>query len=321
MNTSALLTGLVLQTGVQYQIRVKAVNKAGLERIAASPSFEVDFVPPDADNAFVTKGPFPDIDIGSFVVPSQITIRWGDFQFASDNPNAFYLWSVGSGHEFDDVYPLTFSSETSQVLAINPTTHTIEPIFGIQTSRTGLELHEGQNYSVTVFAYSVAGTFSHKQSGEFFVSWAQPTGGIVWDGAVSGDVDFQSSLSTVHASWFGFEPNGQLSHYEWGMGLCSSGSNLDVFGYVSAGLNNSASFTVAEPLQPGVAYCARVMAVEDVTSTAGPLVVSSDGIIACPVPPSAVGVVVSDGPATGFDIDFQPFRGCQISDSACRCCS
>ena len=51
------LTGLDLESGVQYIVIVRAINFAGLHIEASSDGFTVDFTPPETSEARIGTGP------------------------------------------------------------------------------------------------------------------------------------------------------------------------------------------------------------------------------------------------------------------------
>ena len=53
------LTGLDLESGVQYIVIVRAMNFAGLQIEAASDGFTVDFTPPETSDAIIGTGQEP----------------------------------------------------------------------------------------------------------------------------------------------------------------------------------------------------------------------------------------------------------------------
>ena len=53
------VTGLDLESGVQYLVIVKAINFAGLQIEAASDGFTVDFTSPETSEAIIGTGPEP----------------------------------------------------------------------------------------------------------------------------------------------------------------------------------------------------------------------------------------------------------------------
>ena len=51
------LTGLDLESGVQYSVIVRAMNFAGLQIEATSDGFTVDFTPPETSDTIIGTGP------------------------------------------------------------------------------------------------------------------------------------------------------------------------------------------------------------------------------------------------------------------------
>ena len=56
---SICLSGLDLESGVQYIVHFRAMNFAGLRSEAASDGFTVDFTPPETSDAVIGTGPEP----------------------------------------------------------------------------------------------------------------------------------------------------------------------------------------------------------------------------------------------------------------------
>jgi hypothetical protein len=66
-----------------------------------------------------------------------------------------------------------------------------------------------------------------------------PTAGVVQDG-IAGDIDAQTSLSTIRANWNGFQDNsGSIAEYRWAIGTTPGGTNVQE--WVSVGTSTQAT--------------------------------------------------------------------------------
>ena len=133
-----------------------------------------------------------------------------------------------------------------------------------------------------------------------------PQPGNVFDGVTPlTDVDYQTDLRSVHATWTSFpEPHTAVKEYMYAVGSCLPG-NYHVTGnrFIPASPPTATSITLSKlNLVNGQKYCVKVKA----KNMAGLFSreVSSDGFIVDVTPPDVSKAQVRDG-GTGADIDYQ----------------
>ncbi|MBI2569831.1 MAG: hypothetical protein HYV63_22740, partial [Candidatus Schekmanbacteria bacterium] len=114
-----------------------------------------------------------------------------------------------------------------------------------------------------------------------------PSAGAVGDG-LGADVDYQTSTSTIQASWAGFsDSQSGVAKYEWAIGTTAGGT--DVQGYTDVSLATDAS-NAGLSLSSGAKYYVTIRATNGVGMTT---VSSSDGVTVDTTAPTAG--VVRDG--------------------------
>ena len=112
---------------------------------------------------------------------------------------------------------------------------------------TGLNLQNSDTYKVVVQASDIREQFgSPVCSNPVTIDTSTPTGGWVYDGLGSTDLQYQSSKS-FSASWGGFQSNYGIGKYEVAMHYKSQSSNdqIEVQGFVNVNLNVSFSKIIA----------------------------------------------------------------------------
>ncbi|XP_033746935.1 uncharacterized protein LOC117332160 [Pecten maximus] len=80
-------------------------------------------------------------------------------------------------------------------------------------------LHDGHHYYVIILVTNGAGLSSVAASDEFVVDRSAPTEGVVRDGRLSADVDFQANTTHSGCHWSGFsDPHSGIRYYSAGLG-------------------------------------------------------------------------------------------------------
>ena len=165
---------------------------------------------------------------------------------------------------------------------------------------------EGAAYYVVIRAVNKAKLYKDASSIAIIPDTSPPQKGKVFDGATPlVDVDYQTDLNSVRASWSGFvDPHTAIKEYKYAVGSCTPG-NYHVTGnrFISAIPPTATSFTLDKVnLVNGQKYCVKIKA----KNMAGLFTteVSSDGFTTDVTPPDVSNAKVRDG-VTGADIDHQ----------------
>jgi len=269
--TSATSTGLSLATGTLYYVTVRATNGAGLRTAAASDGVLVDGTPPVAGTVRDGAG----ADLTYQASTTTLSASWSGFSDAETG--VMYDWAIGTSPGATDVQAFVPVGTASNA------------------SNGALALADGTTYFVTIRATNAAGLTVSAGSDGVTVDATPPSPGSVSDGA-SSDIDFQTSLTSIDASWTGFaDAQSGVVRYEWAIGTTSGGTDVQAF--TSAGTSTSATSS-SLALSTGATYYVTVRAF----SGAGLAVTaSSDGVKVDATPPAAG--VVNDGPDA--DVDSQ----------------
>jgi N-acetylneuraminic acid mutarotase len=151
----------------------------------------------------------------------------------------------------------------------------------------------------TINSSAVVGAFASfggnlESSADFRLDTSPPTAGTVLDGN-PGDVAYQSSATTIQATWSGFgDAESGIAGYEWAIGTTAGGTQTQ--GFVPVGLSTSTTASSLSLVQ-GTTYYVTVRATNGVglQTTA-----TSNGVFVDTVPP--VGGVVNDGRAADVDV-------------------
>jgi hypothetical protein len=262
-----------LLSGQPYYVTVRAINGNGLSVQVSSDGVIVDPSPPLA--GAVSDGPAADIQFQSST--TTINANWTAF---SDPQSGIVTleWAIGT------------TLGGTQVQAFTGT-----GISGNTASNSSLSLVNGQIYFVTVRATNGTGAQITASSNGVTVDTSGPTAGAVNDGP-SGDIDVQTSATTLSANWSGFaDPQSGITGYEWAIGTTLGGTQVQAF--TSVGAMGSAS-NASLALSDGQTYYVTVRATSGMGLTIN---ATSDGVLVDASAPIA-GTVADGG---GADIQFQ----------------
>jgi MYXO-CTERM domain-containing protein len=225
----------------------------------------------------VADGTGADIDFQSSLV--QLDANWAGFTDPQTGV-VKYEWAIGTTSGAADIQAFTDVGTATSA------------------SVSSIPLISGTIYFVTVRATNAAGLTASKTSDGVKVDASPPNQGTVVDGP-GADIDTQTSLTTLSASWSGFfDADSSITGYEWAVG--TSAGATDVQGFVSVGLATSGSGS-SFSLAGGTTYYVTVRATNGagLTSTA-----SSDGVtVTVPDGTPPVAGTVNDG--AGADVDTQ----------------
>ncbi|XP_069136292.1 uncharacterized protein [Argopecten irradians] len=177
---SARVQNPTLTPGVTYYATVTAFDHVFHHTTAVSNGVMFDNTPP------VTGS----ISVGTYLKPSdivseEITIHWTGVR---DNESGISKTRLGVGSSKDQVDVIDYQNGSGEF-----------------TSLSDLEtLHDGHRYYVILLVTNGAGLSSVTASDEFVVDRSAPVEGIVRDGLLEVDVDFQPNTTHTGCLWSGF---------------------------------------------------------------------------------------------------------------------
>ncbi|XP_053398434.1 uncharacterized protein LOC128556766 [Mercenaria mercenaria] len=201
---------LFLKEGHAYFVTVKAHNKAGLYTATSSWAFIVEATPPVPGKVY--DGP-PGMD-GSCVdvdyIENNSTLKahWKGFHDPHSTMVEYFV-NIGSCKDCEDVL--------------------VKQSVGIKTDIefTFLQLSEGLHYYVTVTACNTANLCSSATSDGFVVDSTPPVQGIVTDGPLETELQYQGSRNYLGCEWDSFtDPQSDISHYVWRVGTNKGGDDI-----------------------------------------------------------------------------------------------
>ncbi|HVE42955.1 MAG TPA: HYR domain-containing protein, partial [Planctomycetota bacterium] len=266
--TTATATGLTLVPANVYYVSVRATNGVGLTCAPVSSNGVA------IETSAPTQGTVNDgsgADIAFQTSTTSLSANWTGFSDPQSGI-AGYEWAIGTTSGGTDVQPYTG--------------------VGVATSATkSLVLVNGQKYYVTVRATNGIGMQSTATSNGVTVDSSAPSAGSVRDGGDK-DVDWQSSLTTITASWTAStDPQSGIVGYEWAIGTTSGGTNVQSF--TSVGTSKSATnSSLALTAQQKYYVTVRTTNGAGQTTT-----VSSNGVTVDPSAPVAGTVSISISPS------------------------
>ncbi|XP_060580924.1 uncharacterized protein LOC132737608 [Ruditapes philippinarum] len=199
-----------LKEGHAYFVTVKANNKAGLFTSFSSWAFVVDSTPPIQGTVY--DGPLSltgqNVDVDYISNNATLHASWKGFHDPHTTLEEYFV-NIGSCKHCEDVL--------------------VKQPIGIRTDIgfTFLQLSEGFHYFVTVTACNTAKLCSDASSDGFIVDSTPPVKGIVNDGLLDYDIQYQSSRNYIGCKWYGFtDPQSGISHYVWRVGTVKGGDNI-----------------------------------------------------------------------------------------------
>ena len=252
---------LPLQHSRTYIIRVRAVNGIGLTTEASSDGVSLDLTPPSKGVVHdATASSEEDVDMSASI--GSISARWSAF-VDDESAIASYVWCVGTApgsddvvpcHDVADVFATAFASPTVPSEAYNGAVVNVEalltPVYGATIASAaaapGGILKDGTLapsvaamlpltaanpviYFSTVTAVNEVGLRRTAYSDGVQLDLQPPVVGMVMDSPDVDvpDVDVQSSLTTITASWLGFvEHQSSLDRFEVSVGTTPGGSDV-----------------------------------------------------------------------------------------------
>ncbi|XP_076468275.1 uncharacterized protein LOC143299060 [Babylonia areolata] len=182
-------------------------------------------------------------DVDFMTSPQSVYISWTG-KFVSSTPISNFQVFIGTRPEAADIY-------ASELLVGNASDLDLQ----------GLALDESTVYYSTVTADGSSGLVTWDVSDGFSLDSKPPEGGAVWDGAGMGDIDYQSSSSSVSATWHGFYDVGSgVRHYVWCVGTDATSDLCDIIPPTDVGLMTSASSQITPSVDQGTTMYSKVYA-------------------------------------------------------------
>ncbi|PFX19963.1 hypothetical protein AWC38_SpisGene15613 [Stylophora pistillata] len=261
--TSFVLANISLTNGQKYCVKIKAENKAGLVSLeVSSDGFIVDATLPSVRKAQVRDG-----STGS------------DLDFQESNTTLSAQWDGFSDPESGiEHYEYGVSRNRAGLPNIVPFQNV-----GMNTSAalTGLTLTDGVFY-VIVCALNKAGLRNCISSDGVLLDLSLPSHGVVHDGIMVPDKNYQSTLTNIAANWEGiWDLDSGIEKFEWSIGT-SKHNKTSVLNYTDVGLSTHVRSHGNLNLTSGKKYYVHLR----VTNQAGGVrELSSDGVVADGTPP------------------------------------
>ena len=272
------ISAISFKLGQTYYVYLRAINKAGLATLFVSDGVLIDRTPPSAGRVSANfavslnyDGNPNENDGASFIV------KWVGF-IDQESGIRSYKWAVG------------WSKDTTKTLGGD--FYTTIPFTG---ARNGYIIKDQTIYSDTSYYVCIrvtngAGLMTTSCSDGVFVKLGKLTAGVVYDGPLSKNIDYQLDDKAVWLHWNGFkDPVYGLKKYEWCYGLVE---NPD-----ADQMNCTISLTAVEPalkssahqfhnvsLRHGQLYGAKVQASNQRDQT---VIAISDGFTVDRTPPTA----------------------------------
>ena len=261
--SSFFIGNITLVNGQRYCIKIKAENKAGLMSYEVSSNgFVVDVTPPNTRKAQVRDG-ITGADIDYQTNTSAMSAEWNGFADV-ESQIRYYEYGVSRNRAgTPNVYPLTTN--------------------GLNTSATagGLSLTNDIYYFI-VCAANNAGLRSCISSDGVLIDLTPPSHGVVHDGIIEPDLQYQSSLSSMAANWEGiWDLESGIEKFEWSIGT-SANDKSSVQDYVDVGLSTHVRSQVALNLSSGTKYYVHLKVINQAGAVRELI---SDGVIADGTPP------------------------------------
>ena len=282
LNTNVSTSAVNLPSGVAIVAKVRVFNGAGLyTEVTSMATITIDTTPPVTGRVF--DGKTRGRDLVYQYNDSSLSAYWNGL-YDQESPVTGFTVCAGTAPDYDDV------------VACFETTHRVLNV-------RKLNLDSGRKYQVKVVATNAAGLTTTILSNGLTIDRTAPVVGQVWDGLEESDVDAQSSLSRVSASWKDFsDDESQIVAYYWCVGTSPGGE--DVVELTSVGLATVA-LSSGHVLTTGKKVYVTVVAENSVGLRSN---ATSDGVMVdgtIPLPGR-----IYDGPVANADVevDFQTDR-------------
>ena len=214
-NVSRLLIDKIsLKLGQTYYVYLKAINHAGLSTLYVSNGVVVDRTPPLAGRVSADFALSEDYDGNPNTTDgASFPVSWNGFN-DDESGVTKYKWAIGQAREEtatlgDDFFTdIQFTGSTNGYVITNQTVYT------------------DTIYYVCIRVTNGAGLSTTNCSNGVPVKLGKLTAGVVHDGPLEHDVDFQLDDKAVWLNWKGFkDPVYGLKRYDWCYGVVTSTEN------------------------------------------------------------------------------------------------
>ena len=198
--TSFGIQNLHLENGQKYCIKIKAENLAGVESsIVSSDGFIVDVSPPDIRHAKVLDGRGDD-----------------DIVYQTSKVQLFATWTGIQDYESGIQH---FEVAVSRNRADQPDVTPFKDVGRNKSSTiTGLYLNN-EVYYIILCAINNAGLKSCLASDGVLIDPTPPSSGVVHDGILEPDIQYQASTNKLSANWERiWDKESRIERFEWGIG-------------------------------------------------------------------------------------------------------
>ena len=222
LNTTVLKTGLVLNHNERYCVTVRAINEAGGETISVGSGVLIDTTAPKGGIIHDGSSAGKDID------------------FQSNNRELWYTWDL-------IVDPESMIEDLTIKVGSLPGLEDVSPTQSISTTAVSysigaLLLKHNRVYYGTVCATNKARVETCVRADGVLIDASPPDVGVVVDGVLQPDIDYQSNDHTIKAHWYGFKDvESNIHKFEWAIGTTPNGT--DVIGFTEIGTNVTATET------------------------------------------------------------------------------
>jgi len=174
--------------------------------------------------------------------------------------------------------------------------------------RDDLELQSGKTYHFAVKAYDIYGTDSQiARSDGVTIDAISPLIGLIKEGSVNNDMDWQQSTSILNLYWSGSDSR-EIAFYEYSVGTSSGDSNI--INWTETGIQTSVTTTGLQ-LVENVTYYANVRAFDMAGNRSG--ISSGDGIKIDITSPN-VGSITIQNLVNDTFIESSSEISCQLTD-------
>ena len=287
MATSFGIKGLSLVNGQRYCVKIKAENLAGVQtNPVSSDGFIVDVTPPDLKRAMVLDGSGDD-----------------DIDYQSSRGELSATWTGIQDHD-SGIRNFVVAVSRNRVGTPDVTSF-IDVGHNMSAKITGLSLHNDVYY-VIVCAINNAGLTSCLATDGVLIDHTVSTSGVVHDGILEPDIQYQSSTTKMSANWERiWDLESRVKRFEWAIGEKYPGSVMD---FVDVGLQTHVTTEKMLALRHGHNYTVFLRVYN---RAGGVRELSSNGVTIDTTPPKPSEVTFSSS-----EWRFNPKTGIYYSSTA-----
>ena len=270
---------VTLVNGQQYCITIMARNKAGLlSSKVSSDGFVIDGTPPNVQKARVQDGNTGS-DIDYQANNTALSAEWSGIT-DPESGIYYYEYGVSTTHGgVPDVVPF-------QNIGLNSS-----------ASAAGISLADDVYYFI-VCAVNNAGLRKCISSDGVLVDLSPPSHGVVHDGIIEPDLEYQSSLFDMAANWEGiWDLNSGIEKFEWSIGT-NEHDKTSIQNYTDVGLSTHVRSQNVLNLVSGTKYYVHLKVTNQIGAVRE---LVSDGVIADGTPPIPSAIY----PGVGFQKEWK----------------